>query len=887
MTISNTLDLLLNDPSPSNLLLNLKGLKNGVIGNTWKKVEVAENERLLNFLLSLLEYPSSSKDVDANTALELMSETAVIIGALANVGNLTLQPLLSSSTPSSLLKLITSLIQPSSNIPQIPQKQLDKILPHLLRALRNVLVSTADMVWGHMWGVGAEKKVIGTGLVGLDVGSTHTEYGSPSNGKGKQPIGNGRDTRSRLKGDASGALSLVFEPTNLSTLLSILENYSDPQILLPLYQLLSRLIALARHRIALINWSPEMVNSYSSSDPGPSSISMKISESQSTGRIPFIISHLLDTILYSTPLSGGNSYSTRKPNTKLIEASLDLLAALVKGQSSLSNSIRSLNIYDEGINNDDRDSMEIDDNQSNKSDLTSILTDLVMTGPTSVRIAAASCLTNVIKADRGTRASDRIRSTVINYRLLDEIIKLLQTEGSEERVKLCFILAALVSDDAALQKAAAEKDCPAKLISILLALSQDEEKGDIGNDLASRSREACLLALASLAMQHESTRTFISDHTPGVLPYILSALSSPSYGVRAAACQLARALSRTVSIVRTNLVDSGIGLEIFRLLKREIALNKQNQLQQFEIEGIDNSAVEGEGDSDRIWTVEVAATAIICNLIVDFSPLKVVLLNENVLEILCDLTKSSYEPLALNAMWALKNYTYHSVEAGKSMIGSNLGWDRLKSLLSSSTTLSLRIQAFAITQNLFANSSTSEITKTIESFGGEDDLLGLIIEATKDNQDVDLRIPALFVLSNLSLGSERIRNAVVGKVEILEILSSSLNSSYDSIKLPTLKTLRHLIESNSKPSNSISTPTNKSFSGKPRQQMIDIFQPYQLKYRLKDLIENSKSLDISENSTGLLEILEREKGPSGSSSNTGAGSNTEFGVSSNANTVGR
>ncbi|WWC67683.1 uncharacterized protein I206_101595 [Kwoniella pini CBS 10737] len=811
MTNSNTLDILTNSSNPSNLLTNLKDLKNTVIGNTWKKVEVAEDQGLLQLLLTLLKYPSSN-DVDSTVALELMSETAVIIGALANVGKLTLQPLLLSSTPSALLCLITSLNETSD----ITVKQLEKILPHLLRALRNILISTADMVWGHMWGVGAERKVIGTGLVGVEIMSE-----KEVSGKGKQVAGKGAGN---WRSQATAALSSIFEAENLVTLLSLLETHSDPQILLPLYQLFSRLVALPSHRLALVRWSPNI------NEPGPSSASVP----SLLAPIPFIIDHLMNSISALTP-SSGNYYTTRKPNTKLIEASLDLLAALIKGQPSLSIAIRAWTFYE------DEESMN--DDESPKSEFVGILTGLVGSGPTNVRIAAASCLTNIIKADKGIRTSDRIRSTVINYQLLEEIVKLLQSEGPEERIKLCFILAALVSDDAALQKAAADKECPARLISILISVNQDEEKGEIGNDLASRIREAALLALASLAMQHDATRTLIADHSPPVLPHLFNALSSPSYGVRAAACQLARALSRTVSILRTNLIDSGIGEEIVKLLKREIASTS-------------SSGFDEEDIGDRIWTVEVAATATLCNLVADFSPLKTVLLRENGIELLCDLTKSTYEPLALNAMWAIKNLTYHSMETTRIMITSTMGWDRLKFLMSNANTLSLRVQAFEIVQNLLAESSIAEISKTVESFG-EDELLDLIIQASKEDQEVDLRIPAIFVLSNLSLGNEKIRNSIVNKIEILEILSNSLNSTFDSIKIPSLRTLRHLIESN---------PKNHKL--RPRQQMIDIFQPYQLKYRLKELVENSTNLDVTAQSIGLLDILEREKS-SGTSTSSG------------------
>jgi hypothetical protein len=52
-------------------------------------------------------------------------------------------------------------------------------------------------------------------------------------------------------------------------------------------------------------------------------------------------------------------------------------------------------------------------------------------------------LTNVIKADKGSQTSERVRSTVMNLQLLENVVKLLVGEALEEKVKLCFVLGAL------------------------------------------------------------------------------------------------------------------------------------------------------------------------------------------------------------------------------------------------------------------------------------------------------------------------------------------------------------------------------------------------------------------------------------------------------------
>jgi hypothetical protein len=96
-----------------------------------------------------------------------------------------------------------------------------------------VLVSTADVVWGHMWGVGSEHKVVGTGLVGVDMalgagdddmdGSSSAAADELGKGKGKgrasgkgKGKGKGKARESAYeenewRSEAKRALGLVFE----------------------------------------------------------------------------------------------------------------------------------------------------------------------------------------------------------------------------------------------------------------------------------------------------------------------------------------------------------------------------------------------------------------------------------------------------------------------------------------------------------------------------------------------------------------------------------------------------------------------------------------------------------------------------------------------------
>ncbi len=79
-----------------------------------------------------------------------------------------------------------------------------------------------------------------------------------------------------------------------------------------------------------------------------------------------------------------------------------------------------------------------------------------------------------------------------------------------------------------------------------------------------------------------------------VIPILQGSLAHPHFGVRHAACQCARALTRSVQVLRTSVVDSGISSVIFDLVK--------------------------DPAEDR--RVRTAALAALCNLLNSFSPFR-------------------------------------------------------------------------------------------------------------------------------------------------------------------------------------------------------------------------------------------------------------------------
>ncbi len=134
-----------------------------------------------------------------------------------------------------------------------------------------------------------------------------------------------------------------------------------------------------------------------------------------------------------------------------------------------------------------------------------------------------------------------------------------------------------------------------------------------------------------------------------ILPKILTALESSSTKVRAAACQCTRSLSRSVKNLRTHLVDAGIAIPLLRLL----------------------------ADADLV--VQIAACATLCNMVLDFSPMKRTVIENGGIEALVNkIVYSSDTNLRLNALWALKNILFQADSDIKTRVLSQLGFGVIK-----------------------------------------------------------------------------------------------------------------------------------------------------------------------------------------------------------------
>ncbi|KAH8716958.1 hypothetical protein GQ44DRAFT_688435 [Phaeosphaeriaceae sp. PMI808] len=175
---------------------------------------------------------------------------------------------------------------------------------------------------------------------------------------------------------------------------------------------------------------------------------------------------------------------------------------------------------------------------------------------------------------------------------------------------------------------------------------------------AFKYRESVLLALAALSGDQDGFRKLVIEM--GALAHVIEAmvpysdttepgvtLASETDGnpdaVLIAACKVTRSLSRSVSVLRTSLIDHGVAQPVYKLLA--------------------HPSVE----------VQIAATEVITNLVLELSPMRPEIIDLGVLRTLCEQCRSANFDLRFSSLWALKHLCLGLPQAMKIQCLEELG----------------------------------------------------------------------------------------------------------------------------------------------------------------------------------------------------------------------
>lgn len=361
-----------------------------------------------------------------------------------------------------------------------------------------------------------------------------------------------------------------------------------------------------------------------------------------------------------------------------------------------------------------------------ESDLIKWLISLVRSGDPITRLAAGGVLTNLLLAGLVAKRLVMYVALLIipvMVRLLDEGAKVVavgstgvggidaQTWGRwtvEERAPA--VLSRLVMDSMEFQKAAIEADALPKLAAILKRVSElpssaaNGVNGSAAHAAASASpapasaaaaaaeepraknnpeynhrmkvKVGVLRCIANLGLVKDEYRRKIIE--ANILMTVVSTCLKPLTPVDAplplgdalsnaraegnpppvliAACGVIRSVSRSVSILRTSLIDAAVAIPMFSLLRH----------------GNDG--------------VKIAATAAVCNLVLDFSPMRKPIAEAGALDVLCELAKGNNRLLRLEALWSIKHLVLEADTATKKRSLENLGAEYVLSVIANAST---------------------------------------------------------------------------------------------------------------------------------------------------------------------------------------------------------
>ncbi|KAI9247987.1 armadillo-type protein [Phascolomyces articulosus] len=369
---------------------------------------------------------------------------------------------------------------------------------------------------------------------------------------------------------------------------------------------------------------------------------------------------------------------------------------------------------------------------------TATMLDFVRDKCPNMRLIAATCLTNLYRTGIFIEPFTDIVLVV-----LPALVKLLKDPTGDVQERAPLVLADLVKDSEDMQKAAYDADAISRLAELLASVSSKESDEDsdehigipgVGSVAKRREkvRENSLIAIAAATLLKEECRSQAINSK--VLPHVVTALQSKYPHVRLAACQCAKSLSRSVSNLRTSLVDAGVAGPLLKLLQ-------------------DDSIV-----------VQAAACGALCNLTLDFSPMKKSVIDAGAIDRFVEYSRSSDPKLQLNGVWALNSLLYKADLAAKKAVMKSLTYDALIELLHEPNP-SIQEQALEIVRNLVCGQQ-EDIEDVIEGIG-RDDLLDVLECKLQVTSNMGLEGEDSTTMTSVSIQISYLSDIIIQKESLL------------------------------------------------------------------------------------------------------------------------
>ncbi|GAA5936897.1 uncharacterized protein JCM15063_000094 [Sporobolomyces koalae] len=349
----------------------------------------------------------------------------------------------------------------------------------------------------------------------------------------------------------------------------------------------------------------------------------------------------------------------------------------------------------------------------------------------------------------------------------DHVLTIMMTEPTL-RESASRILAVLLFDNPEGQRRAVSASCFVRFAQVLEQVpfpAKAIRSGTSQNEDVS-VRNSILTSLVILTAESEPNRRLLLD--ANLLPRVLESLVHPDLTVRSMACLVVRSLSRSVNILRTDLVEAHAEDALIQLLR-----------------------------SDEDPAVQKTATSVYANLLLEFSPMRQVLIEAGCIPRLCCLANTSEDDgLRMSALWAIKNATYQSSKAFKQSLLQDLTWADLARLIVEDYDLDIKEQALGIIRNLTCVSN-NQILNALEDYG-EDQLLDLLqhsLTIGRRDSGIAQRLveQAFYCLNNVATISLTAQLAIASRTQILRWLMHYLDADQAYLRTASLWVIHNLL----------------------------------------------------------------------------------------------
>ncbi|KAI0564079.1 hypothetical protein FGB62_30g329 [Gracilaria domingensis] len=361
--------------------------------------------------------------------------------------------------------------------------------------------------------------------------------------------------------------------------------------------------------------------------------------------------------------------------------------------------------------------------------LVTIVIPLTNSTTPSLRLAACRILT-IFK-------SHGLLTPGLDSNVVTSLVILLDEPAHRIQITSSLTLSELVANSPELQSVATENNAVSKLVGIFcesMSIKEDAEKSDEMTDynpIPTRKNEqrietcaSALTAIASLTRNVDASRVAVVEEN--ALPKIVAALEEKNDDVVLAAVQCMRSLSRSVKIVRRDIADERIGTALLRLLSTS------------------NAAIRR------------CASAALCNLVLEFSPIRTSILAKGGIAVLIGLLSAADDELRENSLWAVKNLLFKADSETKTSVMNRLGYKNLQALCTDKRHR-IRELAMSIVRNLACSGSAESQREQLDALFAAtgNKLISILSDALKnDSESSELAVQALYVVCNIASGTE-------------------------------------------------------------------------------------------------------------------------------------